>query len=195
MLGLLWLFIAIALFGSPLTKSVWAQTDMGAAIAHADKASSDRPPGAGTDRDAVALPATPNDVVLGDPATQREYLTAMQRYYAYRSAGYTHRSRVFEWQLFSSKITFAVVLTLVGLGIYFAAVQFRVAMRKGPPRPLSDGAITEVPASPSALATHIELSTKGVAVNSSVLGVIILALSLGFFYLYLVHVYPIKEIL
>lgn len=40
----------------------------------------------------------------------------------------------------------------------------------------------------------VELSTSGIKVSSPVLGVIILALSLAFFYLYLVYVYPIKEI-
>ena len=44
------------------------------------------------------------------------------------------------------------------------------------------------------LATHLELSAKGIVVNSSVLGVIILGLSLAFFYLYLVYVYPIQNV-
>ena len=42
--------------------------------------------------------------------------------------------------------------------------------------------------------TDIEASDKGVEIFSSVLGVIILALSLGFSYLYLVQVYPITDL-
>jgi hypothetical protein len=40
--------------------------------------------------------------------------------------------------------------------------------------------------------TDIEFSGKGIKVSSPVLGVVILAISLGFFYLYLRHVYPIE---
>jgi hypothetical protein len=40
----------------------------------------------------------------------------------------------------------------------------------------------------------LDLSTAGLKVSSPVLGVIILVISLAFFYLYLVYVYPISEI-
>jgi hypothetical protein len=123
---------------------------------------------------------------------------------------------VFEWQLLSSRLIFVVVLALVSAGLYFAAVQFRIAMRAAARR--VDAVLTAVPtagptvmptavpsatppAPPSAapdpatvLGTQLEVSAKGVVVNSSVMGVIILALSLAFFYLYLVHVYPIKDV-
>jgi hypothetical protein len=46
-----------------------------------------------------------------------------------------------------------------------------------------------------ARASPIELSTGGLKISSPVLGVIILGLSLAFFYLYLVYVYPIAETL
>ncbi len=142
----------------------------------------------------TALPSDPGEAVLRDPATRQQYLLAMQRYYEYRANGYAYRSRVFEWQLLSSRVIFLIVLALVSAGIYFAAVQFRVAMRPTP-RP----ATSVEPPSPSlsgvTLATQLEVSSKGVIVNSSVMGVIILALSLAFFYLYLVYVYPITDVL
>jgi hypothetical protein len=143
------------------------------------------------------MPSDPGSVVLSDPATRQRYLDAMQRYYEYRANGYAYRSRVFEWQLFSSRVIFLIVLVLVGAGIYFAAVQFRSAMRAAA-RPAAVPA--EPPASVSSLpggtlATQFEVSTKGIVVNSSVMGVIILALSLAFFYLYLVYVYPITDVL
>jgi len=103
------------------------------------------------------------------------------------------RSRVFEWQLLSSRIIFVVVLLLVGAGMYFAAVQFRVAMIRARRDAVSDapgqgGGATE------SLATKLEFSAKGVVVNSSVMGVLILTLSLAFFYLYLSYVYPIENV-
>jgi hypothetical protein len=142
---------------------------------------------------ATAMPTDPGSAVLSDPATRQRYLDAMQRYYEYRANGYAYRSRVFEWQLFSSRVIFLIVLVLVGAGIYFAAVQFRGAMRAAA-RPAA--AVELSPSAPGmTLATQLEVSAKGIVVNSSVMGVIILALSLAFFYLYLVYVYPITDVI
>lgn len=149
----------------------------------------------------MALPEMPAGEVALDPATRQKYLISLQRYFEYRTAGYDHRSRVFEWQLLSSRIIFATVLLLVVAGIYFAAAQFQVAMsaarrhrdivashgENAPPR--SDAAVDA-----TTLDTKLEVSAKGIVVNSSVLGVIILALSLAFFYLYLAYVYPIHNV-
>jgi hypothetical protein len=49
-------------------------------------------------------------------------------------------------------------------------------------------------AAASDVATEIDLSTSSVKVSSPVLGVIILVISLAFFCLYLVYVYPISEV-
>jgi hypothetical protein len=142
---------------------------------------------------ATAMPSAPGDVVLGDAATRQRYLDSMQRYYEYRANGYAYRSRVFEWQLLSSRVIFLIVLALVSAGIYFAAVQFRGAMRAAA-RPAASAEASPT-LSGVTLATQLEVSAKGVVVNSSVMGVIILALSLAFFYLYLVYVYPITDVL
>jgi hypothetical protein len=100
-------------------------------------------------------------------------------YYQYRVDGYQHRQRVFGWQLLSTKIIFVMVILLVLIGVYFSWLQFRTAMKAG-----ELGEAQE---------TTFEASTSGFKVSSPVLGVIILAISLAFFYLYLVHVYPIVD--
>lgn len=92
----------------------------------------------------------------------------------YYKFGLSHRESVLKWQHISTKIILFVVLTLVGMGLYFAWVQFK------------SGDIGQAE-------NKVELSSSGIKVSSPVLGVIILALSLGFFYLYLVYVYPIQE--
>jgi len=118
---------------------------------------------------------------LKDPATNQLFLDAMGAYYQYRTSGLEHRSRVFEWQLFSSKVIFATVLMLVGAGMAFAAIQFRIGLKRPPGGETHD-------------VTEVNLSATSVKVSSPVLGVIILVISLAFFYLYLVYVYPISEI-
>ena len=119
---------------------------------------------------------------LSDGATNSAFLKAMRDYYGYKSSGLQHRSRVFEWQLFSSKVIFLVVLVLVSVGIVFAAIQFRIGLKRKK---------SEAPDA----ATEIDISPAGIKMSSTVLGVIILVISLAFFYLYLVYVYPISEII
>ncbi len=122
---------------------------------------------------------------LFDSPTKEKYLAALREYYDYRISGLQHRQRVFEWQLFSSKVIFVIVLVLVFTGIYFAAVQFHSG--------LSRKAKTEG-SSESNEVTEFAASVKGIKVKSPVLGVIILVISLAFFYLYLAYVYPIENI-
>ena len=118
---------------------------------------------------------------LENKENMNAYNHSLRGYYRYLSNGYEHRKRVFEWQLFSSKILFWVVIGLVVIGIYFAWLQFQLDQQKYP--------IYNTERSIST--TEFEASVKGFRIKSSTLGVIILALSLLFFYLYLVFVYPI----
>lgn len=118
-----------------------------------------------------------------DEETREACWKAYRARLQYYETGLQHRSRVFWWQHMSTRLIFAVVLLLVGAGIFFAWIQFRHDL--GAP-----GSATNE----SAKEHTVELSTSGIKVSSPVLGVIILTLSFAFFYLYLVYVYPIREI-
>ncbi len=132
------------------------------------------------------------DLALPDPPaagfaseeTDAAYQRALQAYYTYREAGYAHRLGVFEWQDVSSKIIFVVVIVLVFAGIYFAAIQFHVGLSRR-----KQAGTTEEPE-----ATEFVFSLSEFKVKSPVLGVIVLTISLAFFYLYLVYVYPIVNV-
>jgi hypothetical protein len=117
----------------------------------------------------------------------------------------TYRANVFAWQYFSSKVIFCVVVILVLSGLCFSAVQFGIAMRaqflslakvKKTVHKLTatEGQAQAGPDSLLTTATTIEASLKGIKITSSVLGLLVLAISMGFFYLYLVFVYPIRII-
>ncbi len=121
---------------------------------------------------------------FGDDSTKAKCWRAYQEYFDYYQSGFSHRRKVFWWQHLSSRIIFVVVLVLVSAGILFAWMQFR-----------KDLVAMPVPGLPSAAVHQMEIGKTGVKVSSPVLGVIILVISLAFFYLYLVFVYPIKEIL
>ncbi|HKL34520.1 MAG TPA: hypothetical protein VJ919_18415 [Tangfeifania sp.] len=128
------------------------------------------------------LPESPNPM-LSDSLTKEKYQAALQEYYNYHISGLQHREKVFSWQLFSSKIIFVVVIILVFAGIYFAAVQFHTGIKQAREK-LGDFNDR----------TELSASMKGIKVSSPVLGVIILVISLVFFYLYLVYVFPIEDI-
>lgn len=132
---------------------------------------------------ALTLPGT--DFFSVDPknlddSSRVSFINARKHYFAYFTEGYQHRQRVFHWQLLSSKIIFIVVVMLVFSGVVFAAIQFYAGLKSK----VQSGA--EV--------TTFEAGSSGLKVSSPVLGIIILVISLAFFYLYLVHIYPIEEI-
>ncbi|WP_350333584.1 hypothetical protein [Coralliovum pocilloporae] len=111
-----------------------------------------------------------------DAETLAAVQAAVKGYYDYRERAYRHRQDVFSWQHLSSRIIFFVVIIIVLAGLYFSWMQFHVDKDRE-----------------SRETTTLEASQTGIKVSSPVLGVIILVLSLAFFYLYLVHVYPIAD--
>jgi hypothetical protein len=131
-------------------------------------------------------PVLPEGLMLEDldESTKEKFFDALKEYFEYRISGYKHRQNVFHWQLYSSKIIFIVVVFLVIAGIYFSGIQFHSSLKL---KKLKGSTEENKP-------TEIVASIKGIKVSSPILGVIILIISLLFFYLYLIHVYPIIEI-
>ena len=121
---------------------------------------------------------------IDDESTRESCWESYKSSFNYYKTGHAHRVKVFAWQHLSARIIFFVVLILVATGIYFAWVQFKLDIR--PDKNTTTG---------GAKGHTVELSASGIKVSSPVLGVIILVLSLAFFYLYLVFVYPITEII
>jgi hypothetical protein len=92
----------------------------------------------------------------------------------------------FEWNLKSTIIIFWMVIFLVFSGIAFSGIQFyRATINR---KDLLKGDTQ------NELNTNIEASMQGIKISSPVLGIIILTLSLAFFYLYLIYVYPIIQL-
>lgn len=137
-----------------------------------------------------------------DESTKEKYLELLREYFEYHVSAYQHREKVFAWQHRSSQIIFAVVIILVFTAIYFSWLQFRQSLEprriKAPKQARQSAAATKGTddiAAREVGATQLEASVKGIKISSPILGVVILIISLLFFYLYLVHVYPITEIL
>lgn len=138
--------------------------------------------GQGIDWEKAKAEALADDKAPRTPASIPEATTsspqvtaAYERYYI---TSLSQRSAAFAWQAFASKAIFWMVVFLVLAGIAFSAAQFWVGIRRGSPETTQE----------------IEISLQAVKIRSQFLGVITLALSLGFFYLYLSTVYPITTV-
>jgi len=116
-----------------------------------------------------------------------------------------HDRATYRWHHVSSIIIFFVVIFLVLSGVWFSWMQFRHAHRL-PSQDITatvTSATTQTPATPGApliatqekdSVTEFSASPQGIKVASSAIGVIILVISMCFFYLYLDKVYPITVI-
>ncbi len=116
------------------------------------------------------------------------YAPAMAAQLDYTRQSVDHRGRTFEWQLLSSRIIFFTVIGLVAVGVLFSGWQFHMAMTQAATLPKGQEMTG------SGTQSTLEVSPTGLKITSNVLGVVILALSLAFFYLYLEHVYEIREV-
>lgn len=100
---------------------------------------------------------------------------------SYYSWALKNRQKIIRRQQTTGSIIFIIVISLVLSGLLFSAIQFYIAFKNVKRKNyLPD--------------TSFKASLTGVEVSSSVLGVIILTLSIVFFYLYLVKVYPLVSL-
>lgn len=84
---------------------------------------------------------------------------------------FNQNRKVFQWQYISSIIIFFVVILIVLMGLFLSYLQFRRAADTN---------------------TKLEIGTVGIKIDTGVIGLAILTLSLSFLFLYLKYVYPIS---
>jgi predicted PurR-regulated permease PerM len=133
-----------------------------------------------------------NDSIIGYKfnTDKASYKAEIERYnlqlkiYEFYKTNLEHLNRSYKWQFYSSILIFIIVLIIVFFGLYFAWKQFENSTLK---KHNKDKKNKEKEL------THLKFSLKGFKISSSVLGVIILGMSIIFFYLYLVFVYPISQ--
>lgn len=114
-----------------------------------------------------------------DDKTKEEFGKAV---YSNQMWTFNRNQSIYDWQDFSTRLIFWSVLALVFIGVFFAGVQFFQGFSESRRNGGDNNQVSH----------HVEFSAKGIKVSSPFLGVIILVIALAFFYLYLVHVYPIS---
>jgi hypothetical protein len=111
---------------------------------------------------------------------------------------FMHQQRSFTWQYYSGIAIFILVIVIVAIGLLLSYQQFKLNERlvtsvKSTKVDATDKVITINTPDPASVFTTntLEIGKDGVKINTAVIGLIILSLSIGFFFLYLKYVYPI----
>jgi hypothetical protein len=106
-----------------------------------------------------------------------EWQNLEKEYIVYLAWRFRHQRMVFTSQLVATVLLTVLVVGLVVSGLVFAFVQLQVAIQRG---------------DISSLQTEMAVETAGrLSVGSSVVGAVVLVISLLFFHLYLKHVFRI----
>jgi hypothetical protein len=131
-------------------------------------------------------------VVVGQPAPNDKLLVLdeeyLQAYHDWKLYKIEIARNTFTFHYWSSLIIFAVVLGIVFMGLYLTWVQVTMRidaekLREAEGKAKKDGEKEQ---------HQVEISAEGLKLKSSVIGLSILTVSLAFFYLYLVYVYPVN---
>jgi hypothetical protein len=113
---------------------------------------------------------------------QEDYAHYVQWQRAYARRGW-------EWHLFSTQVLFAMVMAIVIFGLWLTHKQFQrdyVA---------HDGAPSAEPTpAPAPSPSTLKLGPAGLELTSQVVGLLVLAISVAFFYFYVKEVYPMREV-
>lgn len=114
-----------------------------------------------------------------------------------------HQQRVFSWQLTAANWILFVVVVICLSGVLFAGYELSSTRRLvskvgaiGQNPPAADGAAqgeAEAANVPGAM-VHLTLEPNKIQITSAVVGIVVLAMSLGFLYLFLREVYQINVI-
>ncbi|MBS0367699.1 MAG: hypothetical protein JSS57_00715 [Proteobacteria bacterium] len=117
-----------------------------------------------------------------------------------------YERRGWEWHLFSTQLLFCIVMGIVAFGLWITYLQFKrdytgraraqkteAAHAQAGQAPAAESA-SEEPAPPATTNSTIKIGPAGMEMTSQIVGLLVLALSVAFFYFYVKEVYPMREI-
>lgn len=117
-----------------------------------------------------------------------------QTWYEVEAGLMRYREETYRRQGWSSWVLLGLVCVVVTAGLFFTYMQLRTALAAGasPPRP-RDGMASDQEMAAPGHNTSVEISAQRVQITSSVVGLVVMAMSLVILYLYLVEVYEIRD--
>lgn len=105
--------------------------------------------------------------------------------------------RGWEWHLFSTQFLFGMVMAIVAFGLWLTHKQFQRDYVQQAAAPTADGSTAPPPPPPSPplpAPSSLKLGPAGLELTSQVVGLLVLAVSVAFFYFYVKEVYPMREV-
>jgi hypothetical protein len=110
----------------------------------------------------------------------------------------THAMEAYKWQLLSAKIIFFVSILIVIMGLYLSYLQFQSSRtdneRKGERmKKKIVGKDSEVDKNDSPSVTSFHIGKEGIKIDSAVIGLVILVVSIAFFFMYLNFAFHINH--
>lgn len=103
------------------------------------------------------------------------------------------RQQAFEWHAFSTKLLFWSVIAITAMGLVLSWREFGKYYARNVRTPVNSPA-TESKGTEAPPQSVFKVSAQGLEVTSSLIGFLVLSVSLAFFYLYVVNVYPLYEL-
>jgi len=138
-----------------------------------------------------AAPQTPEPAQLPADMLWREHET---QYQTWRLAYLQH---IYFWHFCAGVAIFFLVAGIVLFGLWLSYAQFRKDILSAPaPVPVGrrgDTGSVHDTGEGTRPASTFKVGLRGIEVNSSIIGLLILVLSLAFLYLYLTNVYPVFD--
>jgi hypothetical protein len=141
------------------------------------------------------VPHSEADLATMPTEVRDAYLASRKAAYEYDKWTWEFTERIYRWQHVSGIIAFVVSVCIVIVGVAMSCLQFWTYYRTTTHKANIQKEAVEKTSDPETLkqlVSQLEVTMQGVKLSSPVLGVIILGLSLVFFYVYLKFVYPIQ---
>jgi hypothetical protein len=126
-----------------------------------------------------------------DPFFSQKYKEWIAAYQSDQFAVMAHRQNAYKWQEHASTVVLILVVLVVVSGVAFSGYQLYKSVNIPKAMPTGAAPTPEVH-SEGNLATDFRVSQQGIQITSSVVGIVVLAISLAFLYLFIANVYPIN---
>ena len=101
-----------------------------------------------------------------------------------------YKKKIYEYQYFSGQILLFISITVLVCGLYFSYVQFSDRINSN--RLNNHGSENLENNDNDKSKTSLKIGAAGIEISSSIIGLLILCVSLAFFYLYIANIYPIE---
>jgi hypothetical protein len=116
-----------------------------------------------------------------------------EKQYKYESWRIDYTKRLYEYQMYSSVVLLILSFLVLGCGLFFSYMQFQNRLKNINPKMLSSNNPNGQEENNDENKTSLKISMAGIEISSSIIGLLILCVSLAFFYLYIANIYPIID--